>query len=447
VDLAEFGPAVFATVDKAANIVPRVTTVLKEEGGLKPAEAMTKFHVTKDLVWEQLLHEPEIRQPLQMSFDERGRIWVVQYIQYPHPAGLKMVSRDNFWRAVYDKVPVAPPNHVRGKDKITIHEDTDGDGQFDKQKTFVEGLSVTTAVARGRGGVWVLNPPYLLFYPDKDNDDVPDGDPVVHLAGFGIEDSHSVTNSLRFGPDGWLYATQGSTVSAAVVRPGMNDKQPVHSMGQLVWRYHPETRKYEIFAEGGGNAFGLEMDSQGRIFSGHNGGDTRGFYYTQGAYLQKGFGKHGPLSNPYSFGYFPAMAHHKVPRFTHTFLIYEGGALPAPYDGGLFGCEPLQNQIVLAEITRDGSTFKTKDLSRPVTSEDSWFRPVDIKLGPDGAVYVADWYDGHVNHYRNNEGRVDPEIGRIYRLKTPDLKPAGTFDLSKKTSQELIEVMRSENKW
>ena len=108
----------------------------------------------------------------------------------------------------------------------------------------------------GRGGVWVLQPPYLLFYPDANGDDVPDGDPVVHLEGFGIEDSHSVTNNLRFGPDGWLYATQGSTVTGNIKRPG--DKTVVHSEGQLVWRYHPELKKYEIFAEGGGNAFGLK---------------------------------------------------------------------------------------------------------------------------------------------------------------------------------------------
>ena len=446
-DLNSFGPAVFEAVDKAANIMPRFTTIMKEEGGLTPQQALDTIEVDEALAWEQVLHEPEIRQPLQMSFDERGRLWVVQYIQYPHPAGLKMISRDNFWRAVYDKVPPAPPNHVRGNDKITIHEDTDGDGTFDKHKSFVEGLNITTAAARGRGGVWVLNPPYLLYYADKNNDDVPDGDPEVHLEGFGIEDSHSVTNSLRFGPDGWLYATQGSTVTAAVTRPGMNDKQPVRSMGQLVWRYHPETRRYEIFAEGGGNAFGLEIDAKGRIFSGHNGGDTRGFYYTQGAYLQKGFNKHGPLSNPYAFGYFPAMAHHKVARFTHNFLIYEGGALPAPYKGGLFGCEPLQGQVVLAEIDRDGSTFKTKDLHRPMKSEDPWFRPVDIKTGPEGAVYVADWYDGQVNHYRNHEGRVDPDSGRIYRLHAPDSKPIGSFDLSKKTSRELVDVLHHPNKW
>jgi putative membrane-bound dehydrogenase-like protein len=260
-----------------------------------------------------------------------------------------MVSRDKFLRSVYDQVPAPPPNHFPGADKITIHEDTDGDGQFDKHSTFLEGLSLMTSFEFGKGGIWVLQPPYLLFYPDANGDDVPDGDPVVHLEGFGMEDSHSVTSHLRWGPDGWLYASQGSTVTGAVKRPG--DKTAVHSMGQLIWRYHPEQKKYEIFAEGGGNAFGVEIDSQGRVYSGHNGPNTRGFHYVQGGYLQKGFGKHGELSNPYTFGYFEAMAHHQVLRFTHTFVIYNGGALPEQYNGRLFGVAPLMiHQSLLALI-------------------------------------------------------------------------------------------------
>lgn len=393
----------------------------RPDSPLGPQEALKSLKTPDDLAVDLVLSEPVVRQPVQISFDERGRLWVVQYLQYPFPAGLRMVSRDSVWRAVYDKVPQAPPNHVRGRDKITIHEDTNGDGVFDMHKTFVDGLNIATAVARGRGGVWVLNPPYLLFYADRNNDDVPDGDPVVHLQGFGLEDTHSVVNSLKWGPDGWLYAAQGSTVSGHVRRPGLDDAgEPVHSMGQLIWRYHPETRRYEVFAEGGGNAFGVEIDARGRIFSGHNGGDTRGFHYVQGGYSQKGFGKHGPLSNPYTFGYFPAMKHNKVPRFTHTFTIYEADALPEVYRGRLFGVAPLLNHVVMSDISSDGSSFRTRDVGYAVSTSDQWFRPVDITLGLDGNLYVADWYDRQVNHYRNHEGQIEPGDGRIYRLRAND---------------------------
>lgn len=388
---------------------------------LSPSDAAKSFHVADDLVFEQVLAEPDIAQPVFLTFDDRARMWVVEYRQYPQPAGLKLVSRDNFWRAVYDKVPPPPPNHFKGADRITIHEDADGDGKFEAHKTFLDGLNIATSVAFGRGGVFVLNPPYLLFYPDKNRDDVPDGDPQVLLAGFGLEDTHSVANSLRWGPDGWLYGCQGSTVTGNILVYGADGKplntKPIYSQGQNIWRYHPEKRIYEVFSEGGGNAFGLEIDSAGRIFSGHNGGNTRGFHYQQGAYLQKGFDKHGPLSNPYAFGYFPAMQHPDVDRFTHNFVIYDGDALGGKYRGKLFGVEPLQGRIVLSEITQIGSTFQTRDIGHPVTTDDKWFRPVDIKLGPDNALYVCDWYDKQVNHYRNHEGQMDASNGRIYRLR------------------------------
>src|SRR6266436_2079839 len=184
-----------------------------DPGPLPPTEAFQRMQAAEDLKVEQVLAEPVVAQPVFMTWDERGRLWVVQYLQYPYPAGLKILSEDKFLRAVYDKVPPPPPHHFKGRDKITIHEDTQGTGVFDKHKTFVDGLNITTSCAKGRGGVWVLNPPYLLFYPDKDNDDVPDGDPEVVLSGFGLEDTHSVVNSLRWGPDGWLYACEGSTVT------------------------------------------------------------------------------------------------------------------------------------------------------------------------------------------------------------------------------------------
>ena len=377
-----------------------------------------------------LLAEPVVQQPLHLSFDDRGRLWVVQYIQYPDPAGLREVSRDKVWRVVYDKVPPPPPHALdspfRGKDKITIHEDSDGDGEFDVHKVFVEGLNLATSVAHDDDGIWVTNPPYLLFYPDADRDDVPDGPPVVHLEGFGLEDTHSIASSLRWGPDGWLYGAQGSTVSGAVRRPGIDksDADAIKTMGQNVWRYHPERKVYEVFAEGGGNTFGVEIDSKGRVFSGHNGGDTRGFHYVQGGYYQKTFGKHGELTNPYAFGYFPPMKNAKVARFVHQFIIYEGpGGMPERFRGKLLGVDVLHNNLVLSDVIPLGSTFETRDIERPVASEDQHFRPVHIVEAPDGSVFVADWYDSQVNHYKNHEGQIDHERGRVYRVRAKEHVP------------------------
>ena len=146
-----------------------------------PAESAKTFSVPNDLRFDQVLSEPIIAQPVFCNFDERGRMWVVEYRQYPNPAGLTVISKDQYYRSVYDKTPLAPPNHTKGADRISIHQDTNGDGIFDQHKTFLDGLNIVTAVERGRGGVWVLNPPYLLFYPDANNDDVPDSDPEVHL--------------------------------------------------------------------------------------------------------------------------------------------------------------------------------------------------------------------------------------------------------------------------
>lgn len=415
---------------------------------LPPEEACKALRVAEDLQVEQVLSEPVIAQPLQLSFDERGRLWVVEYRQYPFPAGIKVVSRDKFYRAVYDKVPPPPPRHVRGRDRISIHEDSDGDGTFDRHTVFADGLNMATAVARGRGGVWVLNPPYLLFYPDRNEDDRPDGDPVVHLEGFGLEDTHAVANSLTWGPDGWLYGAQGSTVSSRVSRPGVA-AEPVYVEGPAVWRYHPETRRYEIFAEGGGNAFGIEIDAQGRLYSGYNGGNTRGFHYLQGAYYTKGTeGKYGPLSNPFAFGHLSWMIHASpAPRFTHTFVKYEAEALPERYRGGLFCVDPLQRNLVFAALEPDGSTFKTRDVSIPLASGDPAFRPVDIKVGPDGALYIADFYEYYIAHGQHYQGQLDPGTGRVYRLRRRGAAPPKPFDLRAKTSAELVEHLLNPEKW
>src|SRR6185295_10975890 len=239
-----------------------------------PKEALQKFKVADGLTVDLVEAEPVVRQPLNMYFDERGRLWIVEYLQYPFPAGLKVLKYDQYLRAVFDKVPPPPPHHFKGRDKITILEDKDGDGVFESHKDFLTDLNIARSVVTGRGGVWVLNPPYLMFYPDKNRDDIPDGDPEVVLSGFGLEDTHSGANSLAWGPDGWLYGAHGSTCTA--------DIKGVKFLGQAIWRYYPERKIFEVFAEGGGNTYSLEFDAHGLAYSGSNSGETRGLYYVQG---------------------------------------------------------------------------------------------------------------------------------------------------------------------
>jgi len=405
---------------------------------LTPEETLKHFIVAKGMEVQVIGNEPLIRQPLNLHFDERGRLWVVEYLQYPFPAGLKVLKYDQYLRAVFDKVPAAPPNHIKGADKILILEDTDGDGVFEKSKTFVEGLNIATSVAVGRDGVWVMNPPYLLFYPDKNHDDIPDGPPEVKLSGFGLEDTHAVASSLHWGPDGWLYGANGSTTTGTV--------KGVHWLGQAIWRYHPERDVFEVFAEGGGNTMSLEFDKEGRAFSGTNFGDTRGMHYEQGSRGIKNWGKHGPLMNAYSFGWFEHMAHDGYkPRFAQSMIVYEGGAIPE-LEGKVVASMSLMNRVVASELLPDTSTYRTRDLDPLILTDDRWFRIVDTRTGPDGAIYLADWYDSRLTHVDPRDN-WDRDHGRIYRLQAKGAKPIAPFDLSKLSSKELIPYLSHPNKW
>ena len=189
-------PALLITLLLFAGLAPAQT--------LSPEEAVRRMKVADGFEVKIVAAEPMVRQPVSISFDDRGRVWVVQYLQYPTPAGLKPVKVDQYLRTVYDRVPEPPPKGPKGADRITILSDFDTDGRAHKSKDFVTGLNLCSGMCVGHGGVYVLQVPYLLFYPDRDGDDVPDGDPQVLLSGFGMEDAHAVANSLTWGPDGWL---------------------------------------------------------------------------------------------------------------------------------------------------------------------------------------------------------------------------------------------------
>lgn len=382
---------------------------------MEPAESLKAMTVTDGLTIDQILSEPQVGQPVGMTFDAEGRLWVAEYRQYPYPAGMKIVSRDKFYRAVYDIFPAPPPNGPRGKDRISVHEDRDGDGKFEEHRTFVDGLNITSSALPTPEGVWVLNPPYLLFYRDDNDDLQADGPPEVHLTGFGMEDTHSIANSLRLGPDGWIYGAMGSTVSSSIVVAG-REGPPLQCEGAAIWRYHPKTKRYEIFAEGGGNAFCVAFDAAGRLYSGHNGNDTRGFHYWQGAYYRKDEFKHGVVSNPYAYGFLGYMQHPPTPRFSHALTRYCDVELPERFHNQLLAVDPLKGTVVLSRMSPRGGTFSTEDIENTVSTKDFAFRPIDVQVGPDGNVYVSDWCEEFIAHGQHYLGMLDPNTGRVYRI-------------------------------
>jgi len=314
---------------------------------------------------------------------------------------------DQYLRTVYDRIPEPPPNGPKGADRITILDDPDENGRYRKAKDFHVGLNLATGMCLGHVGVFVAQSPYLLFYRIKPGTDEPDGDPEVLLEGFGMEDSHAFPNSLQWGPDGWLYGAQGSTVTAKI--RGIEFQQGI-------WRYHPRTKEFELFAEGGGNTWGVDFDRHGNIIAGTNFGASVALHQVQGGYYVKGFGKHGPLHNPYTFGYFEHLPCQgfKGGHVTCGGVLYTADAFPEKYRNQYVAANLLSNAIYWHALESNGSSFTSKFGGDLLTTNDTWFRPVDLLVGPDGAVYIADWCDKRANH-------VDPVDNTPPDAKAPML--------------------------
>ena len=376
--------------------------------GYPPEEAARRMRVPEGLEVELVASEPLVRQPVAIEFDDDGRLWVIQYLQYPNPAGLARAQVDRYSRTKYDKTPEPPPRGPRGADRITILEDADGDGRAERGKDFVSGLNLASGLAFGHGGVFVLQVPYLLFYADRDRDDRPDGDPQVLLSGFGMEDAHSVANSLTWGPDGWLYGCQGSTVTSNV--RGIEFQQGV-------WRYHPLTHRFELFCEGGGNSWGLDFDAHGNLFYSTNYGGYAMLHGVQGAYYWKQFGKHGALHNPYAYGYFDHVPHENL-RGGHVTvggIVYQGDSLPQFRDKYI-AADLLGHAAYWHTLAPRGSTFSARLDGDLLLANDAWFAPSDVTVGPDGAIYICDWHDPRTAH-PDPDADWDRTNGRIYRIQ------------------------------
>lgn len=409
--------------------------------GFPPNTAASQMTLADGLEIKLIASEPLVRQPVAIEFDDRGRLWVIQYLQYPNPEGLKRKTVDRFSRTEYDRVPEPPPKGPAGADRITILSDSDGDGMMDRGRDFITGLNLTSGLAFGHGGVFVLNVPYLLFYPDRDRNDVPDSDPEVLLTGFGMQDAHSVANSLTWGPDGWLYGCQGSTVTSNI--NGIEFQQGV-------WRYHPRTKAFELFCEGGGNAWGLDFDANGNLLYSTNYGGYVLVHGVQGGNYVKSFAKHGQLHNPFAYGYFEHAPHKEFlgGHVTVGGIVYQGGALPEQFNGKYLAGDLLGHAAYYHRLVPHGSTFKTETAGKLLDSHDTWFAPTDMTVGPDGDVYISDWHDARTAH-PDPDAQWDRSNGRIYRLSGKNIprEKVPPIDFAKIGEDELLLMHKESNQF
>ena len=398
---------------------------------------------------ELIAAEPDLAQPVAFAFDERGRIWIAEAMGYPNrqPEG-------------------------KGKDRILIFEDTDGDGTFETKKVFAENLNLVSGLEIGFGGVWVGAAPQLLFIPDKNHDDIPDGPPEVLLDGGGFQDTHETLNSFTWGPDGWLYGCHGVFSNALVGKPGTPDAERTR-VRAAIWRYHPVRHEFEIFAAGGSNQWGLDFNAVGALFMTHcrsfyGGGGTsyvirNGHYWNQGnSNFAPFISNRGPDFAPELKNFLLASARYDSgeggagkPGTSAIYgghshvgtMIYLGDNWPDIYRDHLFTHNLHGHQINQQVNVRAGSAYETFHAGYDMSfSPDATYLPVDLQYGPDGAVYVIDWSDTQHCHNPNAE-LWDRSNGRLYRISWAATYRPTKVDLAAKTDAELAALHTHKNEW
>ncbi|MDB5310128.1 MAG: Cytochrome c [Gemmataceae bacterium] len=265
---------------------------------------------------------------------------------------------------------------------------------------------------------------------------MPDADPEVLLTGFGMEDAQSLANHLTWGPDGWLYGLNGSTTTCRI--RGIEFQQGV-------WRYHPTTKEFELFCEGGGNVFGLTFDDDGNLFYSSNLGL---FWHAHpGAYYLKNVGKHGPLHNPHAYGWLNHVAHDAPTGGPTTGgTVYRGHTFPERFRGRFLAGDFLRHTASTWEVKSNGATVTAHARELLLDSRDSWFGATDLCLGPDGSVYLSDFYDRRTAH-PDPDADWDRTNGRIYKIAAAGTKHAAKFDLAQLSSRELVDQLKHPNGW
>lgn len=379
---------------------------------LSPQEAIAKMTVPEGFKVELVASEPDIVNPIGMTFDERGRVWITESLEYPRRS--------------------AGP----GQDRIKVMEDTDGDGKADKFTIFAEGLNIPSGIAVGHGGVWVANSPDILFLQDTDGDGKADKQEVV-VTGFGRTDTHELPNSLTWGPDGWLYGINGVFNYSQVKYRGKE-----YNFTCALFRIHPKTRDFELFAEGTSNPWGVAWDNEGSAFFSACVIDHLWHISESGYYLRQG-GPYPPFA--WKIG---SIVKHKHQKAAYCGIHYfDSEAYPAEYRERLYMGNIHGNCVNVDVLSRDGSTYFAKPAPDFLSANDAWFMPVVQKTGPDGCLYVLDWYDRYHCYQDANRdpAGIDRLKGRLYRVRYKDSPRVFGVDLAKASDDELIKRLHSGN--
>ncbi len=381
--------------------------------------------------------EPQVQNPVAMTWDTRGRLWVAECYTYADA------------KTRYD---------LALRDRVLIFADKDGDGRADERKVFCDNVQRLTSVEVGLGGVWLISLPNVLFIPDRNSDDVPDGPPEVVLDGFTInpENYHNVASGLRWGPDGWLYGRCGASSPGRMGPPGTPDEQRVPIFGGL-WRYHPTRKVFETLCHGTTNPWGHDWDAHGELFftntvTGHLFHMLPGAHYTRSATITVNPRVYEPIdSHADHFHWDTGRGLRDYQRSDslgggHAHcgaLIYQGGQWPAEYHGRLLTLNLHGRRINVDRLEREGAGYVARHEADMAFAEDKWFRGIDLTTGPDGSVYLIDWSDTGECHEKDGVHRLS---GRVYRIAYGELK-LGAADLTRLSLEELAALHKHPNEW
>jgi putative membrane-bound dehydrogenase-like protein len=411
-----------------------VNTQNPNDVSLSPQESLARITVPDGFHVTLFAGEPDLRRPIAFDFDDRGRIWVVE--NYSHPIWKKDGATD----------------------RILILEDTDHDGRFDKRKVFWDKGRYLTGMAVGHGGVWIGNSPELSFIPDRDGDDVPDSEPIVMLDGFRLS-TNNVLNNFHWGPDGWLYGALGVDDPSHIGKPGTPMEQRFE-MSRGIWRFHPVDHTFERVADGMVNPWGADFNEFGDLIT-TNTVTAHLWHIVHGMYCER---RVTEQDNPYVYRRIQSITdhlhwgggawhearsgdgHHSVAGGGHAHcggMIYLGDNWPDKYRGTFFTNNMHGNRVNNDRLVLNASTYVGVHGDDFLFGNDSWFRGMSIKYGPDGGVYISDWHDFGECHDSDGSHRTS---GRIYKVVYGKPK-AATTDLQKLTAAELAELHLHRNEW